>query len=247
MRALNIFENLRMASRGATKRSAIIWVALSSIGPLGFMAIRRGGRWSITSALTTSVESIAVSISLGLVFFFGAALFFSSKTILAGQSSLDGAQPKRTFMWRFLIFAIATSLFMMVFNIISFAWFLQFTDLVQQGALHPAAVLAAFGADILISIILCAIASSIAVALDNWKSTTLIGVGLSLSLSTISGFTVLNGSYPVTVFLSPHQLYRFIFFLLSGYGGSFEYLFNAPVGILSFTPAIFLFVGLAIL
>jgi hypothetical protein len=247
MRALNISENLRMASRGITIRSAIIWVALSSIGPLGFMAIRRGGRWSIHSALSTSVESIAVSIMLGLIFFFGPALFFSSKTILAGQSNLEGVQPERMFLWSFLVFVITTSLFMMVFNIMSFVWFLQFTDVAQQGALHPGAILAAFGAAILISIILCAIASSIAVAFDNWKSTMLMGVGLSLSLSTVSDFTVLNAVYPVTVFLSPHQLYRSIFFILSGIGGSWQAQFNAPVGIDSFLPPMILFVGLAIL
>ncbi len=218
-------ENLSIFSASALKR----WFAIVFASCAFFVLWISGSRPALETIYRIA-NYIGWLLFTGIPFVVGASLLFGSQE--SHRSIADSAQKgsKVNFASLFITYVVLTLLVMAVAVVIGFVFAFVFSDpLWILGALPYMLVLT-----LAISLLLCPIAAFLALAIDQWKTSTVLGISIFLAVGLATGQPGFPVNYPEIALLGPvHLLTALLFILVAGseYQGAIDYY----VGV-SFVP-----------
>lgn len=187
----------------------IFWLTLSfTIDFLGLFSISGSG-WDSGIVLKMCLSQISSSLVLGVLFHLGAALFLTSR--------FDNSEKEKSDMRLILSFAsfyLITTLYLILMSHFVFNTFLRFGDTTAE--LDLAYVYGAMFAAPIVSIIFCTLAAAIAVTVDDWRLTLLIGCSFFLVVNLFLGMPFAESQYSEVSLFSTSHFYRATILLLSG-------------------------------
>jgi len=219
-------ENLSAFSASALKR----WFAIV-FASCAFFVLWIGGSRPPLETIFGIAGYIGWFFVTGIPFVVGASLLFGSQESHRNIADSTQRGSKVSFASLFITYVVLTLLVMAVAVVIGFVFAFVFSDPLRiLGALPYMLVLT-----LAISLLLCPIAAFLALAVDQWKISTILGIAIFLAIGLTTGMPRFPVNYPEIALLGPaHLLSGLLFILIAGseYQGAIDYY----VGV-SFVPA----------
>jgi hypothetical protein len=221
MNSLSFQDFLKTYNAGLSRYDFKIY-AVALIAVSVFTALSKISFWGgtlIAPAINT-MDIISFMFAVSLPIFLGAGLLFSTNRARGGLLALVRRyeNPRNVILIRFLLLFMIVSIYVSgLILVISLYQLIRvsFTNL-NAFAFIPAMIVSA----LLVSFILTAIATSMTLALEDWKVVTVIGCAFSIILATVAGWNAESIRYSIVrelALLSPHNLYRVLGVMLTGY------------------------------
>lgn len=218
-------ENLSVFSHSALKR----WFAIV-LASCAFFMLWIGGHSEAQHTIFRIAGYIGYLFFTGIPFVVGASLLFGSQEFHRNLADSTQKGSKVSFASLFTTYVVLTLLVMAVAVVIGFMFAFVFSDPLQiLGALPYMLALT-----LAISLLLCPVAAFLALAVDQWKTSTVLGIVMFLAVGLATGWPRLPVNYPEIALLGPtHLLTALLFILIAGseYQGAIDYY----VGV-SFVP-----------
>lgn len=161
----------------------------------------------------------------GIPFFMGAALLFSSNKSKRNFVDSDERGNQVHYYALFISYAILTMILMTFITIASLVFVIGMRTALAILFLLPIIL----APTLLISLLLCTIASLIAIALDDWKRSTVIGFLIFVVISFVTGFPRVPSNYPEIAFINPVHIHAALqIVLISGFQSYYSFGFISP-------------------
>ncbi len=209
-------ENLSIFSASALKR----WFAIV-FASCAFFVLWIGGHSATLPTIFRIAGYIGYLLFTGIPFVVGASLLFGSQESHRNIADSTQKGSKVSFASLFTTYVVLTLLVMAVAVVIGFAIGLVLPAPIQiLGALPYMLALT-----LAISLLLCPMAAFLALAADQWKISTALGITMFLAVGLATGAPRLPVNYPEIALLGPtHLLTALLFILIAGseYQGAIE-------------------------
>jgi len=218
-------DNLSLFSASALKR----WFAIV-LASCAFFVLWIGGSRAPLDTIFGIAGYIGWFFVTGIPFVVGASLLFGSQE--SHRNIADSTQEGRkvSFASLFITYAALTLLVMAVAVVIGFMFAFVFSDPLRiLGALPSLLVLT-----LAISLLLCPIAAFLALAIDHWKTSTVLGILMFLAVGLATGMPRFPVNYPEIALLGPAHLLTALLFMLIA-GSEYQLAIDYYVGV-SFVP-----------
>jgi hypothetical protein len=177
------------------------WFSISMMLDVLRLISWRSSDLSADEIVTYSIEQISSTFEFAVLFFLGAALLFSSSSS-ESRMQWEG----RWLVQRFVVLLSLTTLYLAVLTLSVYLTFLQFGE--PGAVVEIAYIVAAIITAPVMSFIFCSLAAALAVAVDDWRISFLIGCSLSFMVNLSIGPPFMEAQYPEISLFSPSHLYR---------------------------------------
>ena len=219
-------ENLSVFSTSALKR----WVAIV-LASCTIFVLPIGGSRSPLATIFVIADYVGWLFVTGIPFVVGASLLFGSQESHRNIASSTQKGSKVSFASLFTTYAVLTLVVMAVAVVIGFVFASVFSDPLQiLGALPYMLVLT-----LAISLLLCPIAAFLALAVDQWKTSTALGISIFLAIGLATGTPGFPVNYPEIALLGPTHLLTVLLFTLIA-GSEYQRVIDYYIGV-SFVPS----------
>ncbi len=233
-------ENLSLFSTSALKK----WFAIV-IGTCVFFVVMMGRGGGPVYELFGIARYIGNLFVFGIPFIVGASLLFASQE--TQNSIVDSIRKRRNvrFVLLFIPYVVLTLFMMVLAVVIGFVVTILSLSPIQMIGFLPYMLVSTF----VVSLLVCPIAVFLALIIDDWKVSTVLGVLLFFAISLATG-TPNPVNYPEIAFLGPaHILTAILVILLGGFtGNGFDvaYYVGVDFGPIQFIVPISLFIVIAV-
>ncbi|MFW9890005.1 MAG: hypothetical protein ACFFER_17620 [Candidatus Thorarchaeota archaeon] len=202
-------DRLMHALRSLPRARLAGWLSISMVLDVVRLSSWRSSALNADEIVTYSVEQISSTFEIAVLFFLGAALLLTSSSSESRTQWED-----RWLVQRIVVLLFLTTLYLAVLTLSVYLAFLQFGE---TGAMVEIVyVVAGIMAAPIMSVIFCSLAAALAVAVDDWRISFLIGCSLSLMVNLSIGPPFVEAQYPEISLFSPSHLYRAVVVTVSG-------------------------------
>ncbi len=218
-------ENLSVFSTSALKR----WVAIV-LASCAIFVLPIGSSRPPLATIFGIASYIGWLFITGIPFAVGASLLFGSQESHRNIADSTQEGSKVSFASLFITYVVLTLVVMAVAVVIGFVSASVFSDPLQiLGALPYMLVLT-----LAISLLLCPIAAFLALAIDQWKTSTALGISIFLAVGLATGTPGFPVNYPEIALLGPTHLLTVLLFMLIA-GSEYQSVINYYMRV-SFVP-----------
>ncbi len=219
-------ESLSLFSTSALKKWLVVVIVTCVIFVLG-----GGSGGSPLYSLFSIARSIGYLFAFGIPFIVGASLLFGSQET---QNNIVDSIPKRghvRFSSLFIPYIIMTFLVMTVAVLVGFVFILpslasSISIMQIMGYLSSLLV-----STLVVSLLVSPIAAFLALIIDDWKISTVLGVLLFFAITLATGSPGFPVNYPEIAFFGPAHILTAILFILIGGFTEYQYAVDYYVGV----------------
>ncbi|MFW9887608.1 MAG: hypothetical protein ACFFER_05460 [Candidatus Thorarchaeota archaeon] len=192
-----------------TARDFLIWIAIPA--PLLLLNASFGfvysSQLSPDDVMISTLDSSANIFSLGIPLFLGAGLILTSAGSRKHIYSAKAKSPFSLLLFRMLFLTIVHSAYQLTLMMLTF---LATAQQPLTAPLNPYYLGGFLAAGVIISVFLSPVASAVALWIDDWRWSTISGIGICYALTLMGGPSYYPVAFPEIALLAPMHLYRAI-------------------------------------